>query len=161
MASLPDRVPVRGVGLVVKQEPVLEDARGAHREGVRGAVIVRRVDGDPHHVARGEIVAPRQRASDRLRTRVVTGHPDVERGLVLEDPHLGPLGRGAALVREDLHELRPDARVPPRGLLEPAVDAEGARGAFGDDGIPLRVGRRRGGECQDERRRERAHSAER
>ena len=110
--GLPDRVPrVVAVG-VVGDDGVALRAGGADLECRARQPVVERIDIEREPVGVGILVPPRHARDDPGGLAVVQPHADVERGVVVENAHLGALGGRLAFVRLVLAERR-RPRLPP------------------------------------------------
>jgi hypothetical protein len=75
-------------------------------------------------VGRQELVAPPLVADPPIRLRIETGDAHEERLAVVDDPHLGLLGRRPSVVGILLNESVRRDGAPPRPLVEPAVELD-------------------------------------
>ena len=141
--GLPDAVPGVVVVDVVGERGVGDGAGRVGVEGVAGALVEVRIDGDHEPVGVGLGVAAAHALADLGRVGVAAEGGDVEGVIVVGDPDLGRFGGGGAVLGVDLGEADGVGRGLPDGLVEAAVEGDGLRGADGLDG--LGVGRGEGG----------------
>ena len=102
------------------------DATGGHTKPVPGEAIQIRVDHDL------EVVRPSRVAGvpsghvpgDQRRRFVVGDGPDVQRALIVQEPHSGVVDRRSALDWCLLYEVGEGRRPLPDSFVEPAVDIE-------------------------------------
>jgi hypothetical protein len=128
---LPDRVPRR-----VAVELLTPHARRIHLEAGVVQVVVVRVQVDdqlvggqrverPVVAARvQQLIPPGQRRHDAA--RLLHARPDVQCAVAVEDAHLRRQRGGRTLIGLVLAEVGDGLRPAPRGLVEPAVDADRA-----------------------------------
>ena len=112
---------------VVEDDLVALDAGRRDLEPDAGQAVAPRVEEDREAVGVGGVVAPRQPAADEVGLAVEQPRPHVEGPVVVEEAELGLLAGRLALVRVALQEAGVRGGRPPRGLVEPAVDRDGAR----------------------------------
>jgi len=103
-------------------------------------VIVIGVERDLEQVGLRGGVASRELAAHARRVGIVQACRDVHGGVVERDAHVGPFGRGLALVRRGLVELCGGTGLRPDRLVELAVDVH--RAASGGNACRVGQGRR-------------------
>ena len=119
--ALPDGVPVRRVVEVVEVDGVAEHAGGVDAEVEGAHAVAAAVDVEPDPV-RGELgVAPHEPLDDG-RVDLLAVDADVDRVVVVEDPHLRALAGRRALVGEVLGEGVGGHGAAPGRIVELAVD---------------------------------------
>ena len=121
---VPDRVPALIFVAVVEVVLVLFHAGRIHRELVRGAFVVIRIDEDGDPVRRRLRVPARQEAGDLGWLRIVRKDRDVEMLGVVGHARLGREARRRALFRLALHEPINPRCPQPHFVGEFAVELE-------------------------------------
>ncbi len=130
----PHRVPrVVLIDVVVDDGVFLHAGRG-HAKLDAGQMVVVGVEEDREPVGIGDDVAAGQPADDARRIAVVQPGGDIDRVVVIGQPQFRLLARRLSLVRQPLDEAGDHARLLPGEVVEPAVDADGARRAAGVEG---------------------------
>jgi hypothetical protein len=103
-AHVPDRIPAVIAAVVVEPVAIGLHAGRIHRELVRRAAIVVRVDQDADPVARRIEIAACEIRDDLVRLGVERADFHEERGRIVRDAELRALARLAGVVRLALHE---------------------------------------------------------
>ncbi len=139
--ALPYRVP-REVFLAPlgrgAEDAVQGGATGRHPEAHAAQMIVKGVQVDIELVGLDVLIPPGERRLDPARLPVVEPCTYIDRVVTDQHPHLGPLGGRPALRRLGLGKVARRLGLGPRGLIEPAIQCDGALDPGGRD-------RRRGG----------------
>ena len=91
---------------IIKEIMIAARAGGVHREGEPGSAVVQAVEKNLHQIRRSELeVLPQVTDQDAARLGIEANDADVQIVLVVEEPHLGALGRRRAVVRLLLQEV--------------------------------------------------------
>jgi hypothetical protein len=101
------------------------------REEEAAAAVVVGIEVQDERVGVEPGVAPAEARNDLPRLGVVHTRGDVERLVIVGEPHLGALGRRCALRRIALREARDGGLATPHGLRERAVEGDGLGQAHG------------------------------
>ena len=125
---IPDRRPVAVHIPLVHDQPVEEAAHRVHVEEEGVPAVVEGVEDDREVlvVEDAEVVAPHLRRHHPLRLAVVTAAGDVHGVVVVEDPDLGRFRRRFPFERERLDESAHAGNAVVDGIVEAAVELEGA-----------------------------------
>ncbi len=124
--GLPHRVvlriaPVLVVGRVVVIEP---HTGGGHPEHIGGATVEVSVELDLNRLGLAPIVPPAQRRLHRVGAEHTS--TNVQRAIVVGEPHLHPVGRLGALLRFRLHEIGDSPSSLPDHFVQRAVNPDRA-----------------------------------
>jgi hypothetical protein len=132
---------VVGRVVVVPAHPMRREA-----EGVRRALVMVRVEGDPEVLRRPDVVAPAEGGADLARPGEDHAHRDVERGVVVREAHREPVGGRGAFGGVLLGEVGRGRRGGPRRIVQAAVDHRRRGSAHGHDALarPDAVAKRAG-----------------
>ncbi len=140
-APFPDAVPAVVVPVVVVEHAVAQRTRGVDGEIVAAPPVVIRVHIESQLVRAEACVAAAEAADDRARLGVEQAGADVDRLVVVGDPHFRFLRRSRPLRGVALGERRHRGRGGPDLLVEEAVHHDGRRRPRGVDGRRLRFNR--------------------
>ena len=117
-------VPVGAVEAFVREERVVLGAERADLEDVAVPAVEIGVEGDDHPVVLADpAAAVEDRPVDPVGFGIEEREPEVERVVVVGDPHLGPLAGGRAVHRVALPEAGDRADLGPERFVEHAVHA--------------------------------------
>ncbi len=141
-AGVPDAVPLAGIGAARRLQRIGHQAGRVHLEEVARLLVQERVH-RPHEPVVGaeELVALAGVALQLVGFGVVERRADVQVVLVVDDAHLGTLGRRAAEHRVLHDELPAMLGTLPDGFVEHAIEHDLLAGAhaLGGHGAPARL----------------------
>ena len=143
-ADVPDRVPRDVVDApVLRENPVALHPRDVGGKDKRGLPVVVGVDHDAEPVGLGAAVPPRELADDLLRMGVITDDADVQRAVVVQEPHGRDLRGERSFFGVELGEIQYGGGLLPLGVVHPPVDDGGIIDAHrSDDFRRIRAERR-------------------
>jgi hypothetical protein len=114
--AFPHAIPGVAVPIVVVEGSVVERTRSVDAEEESGTAIVIAVQKNDEPVGAGDTVAAGELGSDRIRSAVEHAGAYIQRVIVVQNVHFGPLGRVCPFDRLALSEVGDWLRGRPHGF---------------------------------------------